>query len=201
MRMPSPLKFRMLHGLILVAGIAGCLSMRWTASVYLSEFMSVIGEWQKGHSILLVLSWVPKLISESAPWMAVWTLTFLAMSLCPPRPRLRGLTRRPGFVALFAASFPIVMVLGLDVIDRLASQWIFFASIYVNPLNRREFDVEYLLGTAQALPGYSVGATWALLWIGRRWRGVPSRIDRTGRIVGFYWMGMTLVAKFYPYLY
>lgn len=144
MSLPSPLRFRMLHGLILVAGIAGCLSMRRTATGYYYELRVMIQEWHAGHSILLALSRVPKLVSESAPWMAAWTLTFLAMNLCPPRPQLKALIRQPGFVALFAASFPIMMVVGLDGIDRLASHWIFRGSIYL-PAARRPFDVEDLL--------------------------------------------------------
>ena len=190
----------MLHGLILVAGIAGCLSMRWTATGYYYELRVMIQEWHAGHSILLALSRVPKLVSESAPWMAAWTLTFLAMNLCPPRPQLKALIRQPGFVALFAASFPIMMVVGLDGIDRLASHWIFRGSIYL-PAARRPFDVEDLLQGARALPGYAVGASWALLAMGRRWRRAGSRIEVAGRLLGFYWMGMTLLAKFYAYLY
>ena len=112
--------------------------------------------------------------------MSLATLTLLVLTLCPPRPRLMALARRPGFVALFAAMVPIAIVVGLDVVDHAASHWLFSSSVRINMPNRMPFNLELLINDARGLPGYSVAAAWGLLWIGRRWRTAPSWIDVVG---------------------
>ena len=56
MAMPASHKLRMLHGMILVAGVAACLSLRWTIGVYGVEVRNAIHEWHASRSILLLLS-------------------------------------------------------------------------------------------------------------------------------------------------
>jgi hypothetical protein len=56
-----PFRFRMLHGIVLVTGVAGCLTLRWTLEVSESEIRHAIREWRTTGSILLPLSRVPKL--------------------------------------------------------------------------------------------------------------------------------------------
>ena len=170
MAMPASHKLRMLQCMILVAGVAACLSLRWTINVYVVEVRNAIHEWHASRSILLLLSRVPTLVSESSRLMSLATLTLLVLTLCPPRPRLMALARRPGFVALFAAMVPIAIVVGLDVVDHAASHWLFSSSVRINMPNRMPFNLELLINDARGLPGYSVAAAWGLLWIGRRWR-------------------------------
>jgi hypothetical protein len=56
-----PFKFRMLHGIVLVAGVAGCMSLRSTLFVSQLEIRNAIWEWRTTGSSLLPLSRVPKL--------------------------------------------------------------------------------------------------------------------------------------------
>ena len=196
-----PFKFRMLHGIILVAGVAGCLSLRWTLFGSQLEITNAIWEWRTTGSILLPLSRLPKLIYESSPLMAMVTLTLLLLTLCPPRPRLSAMIRRPGFVALFVAAFTLLMVVGIEVFDLYASTLV-FGNIYTTlPRRRQTIDLDFILSTARPLPGYAVAAAWAMTWLGCRWRRVPNWLDTIGWGMGLYWIGMTLLVRFYPYLY
>jgi hypothetical protein len=40
--------------------------------------------------------------------------------------------------------------------------------------------------------GIAVIVAWSVLWANRRWRPEPSWIDRTGRLLGVYWVGLAL---------
>jgi hypothetical protein len=200
-RIQPPFKFRMLHGIVLVAGVAGCLSLRWTLIVSQGEISHAIREWRTTGSILLPASRVPKLIYESSPLMAVVTLTLLLLTLCPPRPRLSAMIRRPGFVALFVAAFTLLMVVGTEVFDHYASTWIFGSMYTTLPGRRDKIDLDFILSIARPLPGYAVASAWGMTWLGRRWRRAPNWLDTIGRGMGLYWIGMTLLVRFYPYLY
>jgi hypothetical protein len=36
--------------------------------------------------------------------------------------------------------------------------------------------------------GWAVGAAWTVLWLAGVWRAERSWIDRTGRVLGIYWI-------------
>ena len=46
------------------------------------------------------------------------------------------------------------------------------------------------LGYSFQRNGYAVAAAWLTLMIGRRWRPEPSWVDRSGRLIGSFWLLM-----------
>ncbi len=103
-------------------------------------------------------------------------LGLIVVSLRPPRPGLRRLSRRPGFVACVAAA----------------------SALAVNAL------IEGAVATFQSVPipgvwnpfepicrariGPAVVGTWLFLGLGGHWRADKGLIDRSGRLLGLFWI-------------
>jgi hypothetical protein len=47
--------------------------------------------------------------------------------------------------------------------------------------------------------GCGVGSAWLILALSMRWRAERSWIDRLGRVLGIYWIGMVLLILFRTY--
>ena len=88
MRTAVPFKysFAVLHGMILVAGIAVCFSMEYGNLKYSMVMNQAIAEWRTYHSILLLVKKAQGLFLDTTPYVAVGTVTVMLMSFCPPRP-------------------------------------------------------------------------------------------------------------------
>jgi len=142
---------------------------------------------------------VQRMILDTPPYVAIGTLTLLLIYFCPPRPGLRRLTRRPGFVACFAASLVILVSFSMDVLELLTHGNI--ASLYAHIGPHPVVQLEHSIEKAQQYPGYAVGAAWGLLWFGGRWRSEPSRLDALGRALGYYWLGFIVLGRFLSYFY
>jgi hypothetical protein len=106
------------------------------------------------------------------PLVATLTLTVLSLRMAPPRPRRARLFRQPGVVACLAA----VCGLGL---------WVPLPAILAMRATRREDPPLALFAIAAAS---AVGASWLILWMGRRWRAEAGWIDRAGRALGVVWL-------------
>ncbi len=103
------------------------------------------------------------------------TVSVLAIRLRRPRPPLRRLGRQPGFGACLAAT------IGLGVIG------IFLTVPGPNAYSRLPPGLRV---NTVAFPciGAAVGASWAVMAVGGRWRPCPSWIDRAGRAIGVLWI-------------
>jgi hypothetical protein len=189
------LKFAVLHGMILVAGIAVCFSMRDGNLRYSWIISQAINEWRTEHSILMLVKKAQGLFLDTTPYIAIATLTVFLMGFCPSRPALRRLTRQPGFVACFAASSVILMSIALDLVELWAYSHIDVINVRVGP--QPSFHLEITLTQNEQYPGYAVGVAWGLLWLGGRWRSDPSRLDALGRALGYYWLAFILLGKFF----
>ena len=42
--------------------------------------------------------------------------------------------------------------------------------------------------------GFAVACVWIVLWLSGVWRAEPSWIDRTGRVLGIYWVSNCIIA-------
>jgi hypothetical protein len=126
---------------------------------------------------------------------SVGAVAFLAIRLRGPRPPRPRLTTQPGLVACAA----VTLVLALGEFEYLV--WVKLGGID-NPF-REGFNYESFLvltdgvGYAFQRNGYAVAAAWLTLMIGRRWRPEPSWVDRSGRVIGVFWL---LMIPLYTYI-
>jgi len=136
---------------------------------------------------------VKALVAVFTPLAWAWTTAVFALGLWRPRAESRRLMRRPGLAACAAASttyaadylatrsmlaYYLGAMMGWDWL-RSKSTKIFslFADHYV--------DLH--------LPGYAVLAAWLVLGMGGRSRGERSWVDRAGRALGLWWLGMSAI--------
>jgi hypothetical protein len=167
-------RFSVLDAMILVAATAvGFGAIRTCSSEYYNNVL-----WPyRPMPAASWLSWSAVVLSHSAfclsPLPAAWTVAALVLRLRAPRPPLARLMRQPGAVAGVAATLVIALGIGHYLSDLPRSSWHDAPFEYTN----------YALGCA-------VAAGWLILALSRRWRAEPSWLDRLGRGLGVYWIGM-----------
>jgi hypothetical protein len=113
-------------------------------------------------------------------WSVAWTL----LQLRHPRPRLRRLTRQPGFVACASSVF-VALVCGPMMAAILASS---HRSANIPGEDWLLFETWSALVSAQV--GVAVAAGWALLALGRQCRPRSGWLDRVGQVFGAIWVVM-----------
>jgi hypothetical protein len=132
------------------------------------------------------LNWLAVVLSNWAfylsPLPAAWTFAALVLRLRSPRPPLRRLMRQPGTVASFAAT----MLILIGVVHYLLD--VHNPSSHDGPFQYTSFSL-----------GCGVAAAWLILALSMRWRAERSWIDRLGRVLGAYWIGMVLLILFRTY--
>ena len=132
------------------------------------------------------LNWSAVVFSNWAfylsPLPAAWTVAAVVFRLRSPRPPIRRLMRQPGAVASTAATMLILIGAAHFLLD------------LHNP-SRHDVPFEY---TSFSL-GCGVGAAWLILALSMRWRAEPSWVDRFGRVLGVYWIGMVPLIVFRTY--
>jgi hypothetical protein len=128
-------------------------------------------------------TWLPFFLLGLAPrYIALSMVSLLAMRLRRPRPNLRSLSRQPGAVACAAAAAAmaaggvIVLMLMLCLDER--------NSIVDHPEAQHPWQI------VQSRIAVAVPAAWFILAWSGRWRSEPSWIDRLGRTLGAYWIGL-----------
>lgn len=125
----------------------------------------------------------PLLLSKAViveVWLMAWTAGWLALQLRQPRPRLRQLSRHPGFLACFS-SVVITLVSGPLIWAIISS-----GSSGTNGCLDREVWGE--LVSSQI--GAAVLAGWSLLIASGRCRIRTGWLDRVGQLLGLFWVAM-----------
>jgi hypothetical protein len=110
------------------------------------------------------------------PVLAACTVALFVLQLRQPRPRLRSLARRPGWVAVCAA------------VTGLAIAYVLVALKHAKGLGG------WLLVEVSILPvGVAVAAAWVNLAVSGLWRPENQWIDRLGRVAGVCWIAVTFL--------
>ena len=128
-------------------------------------------------------SWLPLFLFGLAPrYIALSMVCLLAMRLRRPRPNLRSLSRQPGAVACAAAA--AAMAAGGIIVLTLLLRVDESNFLQDHPEAEHPWQI-VVLRISVAVP-----AAWFILAWSGRWRSEPSWIDRTGRVLGAYWIGL-----------
>ncbi len=183
--------FRLLDAMILVAATAGGFTlMRWISHVSDQEHSwgAVSNSWAHvrenisagGDDLDLILGAGFFTMMMAMPFAAAWTLALIPIRLAGPRPRLRRLTRQPGFLAacawVLSAVFPgLIVCAGAAIAERTWE----FSWLYKN----LQYNWSDLWVTVPICPALAVVAAWATLLVSGVWRAEASWIgDRQQRI-------------------
>jgi hypothetical protein len=110
------------------------------------------------------------------PILASWSVALVVLRLRPPRPRLRRLAWRPGWVATCAAATALTIGWLMVTIQHYTGHrgW-------------------HLVESSVHPVGVAVTAAWVNLAACGRWRPEAEWIDRLGRVVGVCWIVITLL--------
>ncbi len=122
-----------------------------------------------------------------APLIVAWSLAVLILSLRKPRPALRHIAGRPGFVACAAILLAFV------------ERSIYFAVLVVHDNSRAAVAVWYpnTVITLSGHAGLMIIGAWLALRLGRRWRPGPTWVDRLGCVLGLCWVLMFVSFEIY----
>lgn len=124
-------------------------------------------------------------------WLTAWTAGWLVIQLRRPRPRLRHLTRQPGFVACLSSTV-VTLVSGPLTLAAISS-----ASSGANGwLDRMVWGT---MNSSQI--GAAVLAGWALLGVSGRCRLRAGWLDRVGQVIGLVWVAMIPANVFHFFWY
>jgi hypothetical protein len=125
----------------------------------------------------------------AVPPLAALTLAALARSLIPPRPPLRRLARRPGFLACAAAVACLAVIgtaeLGWEVSKR-------------GPPQFRDTHIAFMVGGLANPVGGTVAGAWLSLVLRGAWRGREAPSDRLGQALGVGWISLLVLGCFRP---
>jgi hypothetical protein len=167
-------RFNLVDGLILVA--AAALTFRALRTELPGFGVSPLG-WRGvlDHTVIV-----------SSAGALFGTLALLILRLRRPRPPLRRLTLQPGFTAGLAimvhAAFvglSFIKLARIELRGAAGLEWVTY-----------EFLLELTLSYGN---GSAVAAVWLVAALGGRWRAERSWLDRSGRVLGVFWIVSTLV--------
>jgi hypothetical protein len=152
-----------LGALVLRSYMPGCFRM---AGIISSRSPDPWGLWRAWY-------WLQGPVScFVVPWMAA----LIVIRLRRPRPSRFRLACQPGFIACVAVMASLVPGLA----------W--YLTIQHRPGFQRDVGFEQAWGIVTRWTNTAVIGSWLALALGRRFRPEPSWIDRTGRVLGGYWI-------------
>ena len=201
MRPRTNRSFRISDALVLVAatgiGLAGCRFWFWASKSGWRDLLDT------ADNPLLIGLWIAAL--RAVPVLSIlllnWTTAVLLLRLRAPRPRRRHLWCQPGFLACVAAIFVFVwkgVALGLLVASTALTPSptqhlkIDYGDLFIE-IAFMQFSVHF---APQANVGAAVLLVWLVTWASGRCRPEPSWVDRSGRLLGVAWVGISLLAFF-----
>lgn len=167
-------RFRISDGLVLV--LATAVGFAWMRALNQEQFDGLSLANLRTVSGWTFLGWA------CCPLASALSLGLLVLRLRSPKPRWRRLTRQPGFVAcLFGA--------GSAVLSGIVWLLILTSLLQLHPHNSPE-DVfgPFWLGAG----GATLGA-WIVMLLGGTGRPEKSWLDRSGRVMGGFWLGLLLL--------
>jgi hypothetical protein len=129
------------------------------------------------------------------PGLEVGTVAVALLALRQPRPPLRRMTLRPGFTACWAAAVILAIGAAVDllqmgvgtILSLWPGGWVPYQDYWITPMTGHLTKISY-----------TVAVCWLLMAVGGRWRPEPDWVDRVGRGLGSFWVGMIAI---YPFLY
>jgi hypothetical protein len=126
-------------------------------------------------------------LNSLIPSLAVWSCALLLLHFRRPRPSLRRLSRRPGFVACLSTTVIFV----LETPPRLLGQLINELEMGGNLSNFEWAD--WTLWSVTIMPisiSFTLATTWIIQAICGRWKPSADWLDRLGRATGCLWLAM-----------
>lgn len=182
-------KFGLLDAMILVAAVAvGATSIRpfLLYGLVTPEFFR---EFYSDSGLFVYTAYSDSVVRFLGPWLASWTLAFLAIRLRKPRPRFRRLMRQPGTAACVAAAFVMAVegAMAMAVIGAVGAPDL--ENFYIKML-------PYLFESAAV----AVAAVWSVAALAGRWKPEPGWVDRTGRVIGAAWIMTCILFSFFAYM-
>ena len=176
--------------LMVAAAAVGLATFKLAVSAALGGRFAVEGliarparGWRTGQVVARGVEW----IGLALPFAAAWTFTVPVLRLRPPRPR--RFRSDAGFVACVAAITGFLwatIVLGLVLaLDRAASDML--------AATPERWLFHYVVEQLFADVGLAVAAAWLGLFLSGRWRRSTDWIDRSGRVLGIFWIVSGLV--------
>ena len=190
MRVGSCRNFSMSDAVVLVAAIA--LALVAMRSEYLwpdfSGMPTTCSDWlHRVHYFTFLMT----------PGFACLSLAVLVLRLRRPRPILRRLARQPGFVACTATA----IVLGIRMANLASVGGVLRLDLPGHSFWGHILE-DGMRDSMESIPsdvGCAVAVAWTIQGLGGRWRPEPSWIDRTGRVLGAFWIA-TIPFAYFTYM-
>jgi hypothetical protein len=199
MRPRTTRSFRISDALVLVAatgiGLAGCRFWFWATQSGWGDL------WALGDNPVLLGLWITA--SRATPISSIvllsWTTAILLLRLLATPPCRRHLWRQPGFLACVAVVFVfawkcIALGLLLATVVLMTDTAEPSQTDYVGLFSELAFIVLNPRFALQADVGAAVLLVWLVTWASGRFRPEPSWVDRSGRLLGVAWVGISLLA-------
>ena len=171
-----PHRFTLLDGMILIAALAPGFAV---VRAFVPRFGSATPFPGIGR-----LAWQG--LAGSLPVATTAMAGLAAVRLRRPRPPLRRLARQPGAmacVAVLIAAAPVALAPPMAYLFNLAR------GRPTPPIPIDEVGPLLAISLTPAC-SFAVATAWTTLALNRRWRPEPGWIDRAGRALGVYWLGM-----------
>ena len=181
-------RFTIADGMILVAAV-------WVASMAIRDTL----QWRDFSE---TSAFADRFVRWAHHWIYVLGALSTAVLICRlrrPRPPRRRLWLLPGTTPALATAVVSLEFLAQAVKSSLAARRSLEplpSHIYGRGLSSMvlfEFESRYLSILEQV--AFCVGLTWLVLFLGGRWRGEPSWVDRLGRALGVCWIGLFLFLR------
>lgn len=178
-------RFTILDAMALIMATAfGLVAYRLEGAEVYPVVVDNYGDW---------FGFLVRLVISSLPLLSAWAVALLCLRFRSPRPSIRSVARQPGIVACFMILIGVVfglvvtlvifaMTATINTVGPVQRVWNFFF----------DFHFHRLLAFLSSHVGCAIVAAWCSLRLSRRWRPSPDWIDRTGRVLGATWIGLSL---------
>jgi hypothetical protein len=200
--------FQVTDAIVLVAatgfGLAGCRFWLWASKTSWGDYWPPMNEPTPIGLWMAALGAIPV---ASIPLFS-WTMAVLMLRLRGTRPRRRHLWCQPGFLACVAAfflftwkCFIVVLIVAEEALEAL---WVSPAQLLKLSYGDLFSELALMQFGSNFVPQVNVGTAvlllWLVAWASGRFRPEPGWVDRSGRVLGAVWIGISLLEVFAPVL-